>query len=213
MQIKYQYIIIKSGGGSYDYQGESNGENKIGKWVEPSEFFPNLCQITYNGQFKRGERIGKWDIMYRRMNLNGYTGGGVNNQTITIGKYQYGIKVGNWDNWQFKSLVSIQKEKIGGDYRVNERDDQIISEIKEGRWIELSERFNDSNQVTYVSEYQSGVQIGIWCTFMNWNEINQHIGGENTKLEKYMIKLFAQIKYNSGLNQVISFKYVGLKKE
>ncbi|CAD8129567.1 unnamed protein product [Paramecium sonneborni] len=54
---KYIYQDQEIGGGEYNFQGLKNG-----KWMDLGEDFWQLSQETYRGEFKNGNRVGKWVI-------------------------------------------------------------------------------------------------------------------------------------------------------
>ncbi|CAD8196427.1 unnamed protein product [Paramecium octaurelia] len=76
----------KIGGGQYD-----NGI-KVSKWTEVSDVFGDNSQITFSGEYKKGQKIGIWDIWYRRYIDEPYKliGGGLYDQ------FNNGIKIGYW---------------------------------------------------------------------------------------------------------------------
>lgn len=37
---------------------------KIGKWFELSDGFMDTSQVIYNGVYKNGEKVGRWDILW-----------------------------------------------------------------------------------------------------------------------------------------------------
>ncbi|CAD8128417.1 unnamed protein product [Paramecium sonneborni] len=191
-------IFLISGGGIYlDIQGISCNISsiKIGNWVELSDSFQDLSQITYNGQYLNGLKIGRWDIFYRKNNNKPFQllGGGLydedkgsikigkwtevydgftsQKQIIYYGEYQNGNKIGRWDIFYESILIG------GGSYDQKQKSKDPISYIKVGRWIELSRRFQYVSQVTYQGDYIDGQKIGTWYTYWNWNGKNQQIGG------------------------------------
>ncbi|CAD8214782.1 unnamed protein product [Paramecium pentaurelia] len=149
-KINKQYLI---GGGSYD----EDGLYKIGMWVEWSE---HDGQITYNGEYRNGKKVGRWDIYFFNINKNYLIGGGlydeeglykigrwievsnvfeVDRQVTYNGEYRNGKKVGRWDIY-FKF---VENKQIGGGLYDEE------GEIKVGRWIELSDNFHQGEQLIY----------------------------------------------------------------
>ncbi|CAD8118555.1 unnamed protein product [Paramecium sonneborni] len=57
--------IIRSGGGSYDQEGN---QKKIGKWIEQDKFFQAIKQVIYTGEYNiNGMKVGKWDIQFQRL--------------------------------------------------------------------------------------------------------------------------------------------------
>ncbi|CAK70852.1 unnamed protein product (macronuclear) [Paramecium tetraurelia] len=166
------------GGGVYCDEGDGI---KIGRWIEVSNnlHFENNLHF-WNGVFKNGKKIGRWDSTYTK---NTYTkinplfiNGGSYSQEgdeIKIGKwiefenrkgafiysgvYQQGKKVGNWDisctNWQSKenSFTIIG----GGSY------DEKENFFKTGQWCEL--RSGQYDYFTYyLGQYKNDKKIGWW---------------------------------------------------
>ncbi|CAD8062977.1 unnamed protein product [Paramecium primaurelia] len=149
---------------------------KIGNWIELSDNFwewdiylrnkaENLMSAQIGGgnydQKGSGLKIGKWidicDQFY------------VDNQVTYIGEYQNGIKIGRWNtnlNYDGKN-----EEIGGGSY------DELGSGQKIGKWIELSEGFQEHNQVIFYGEYKNGFKVGRWNTYFKFNGKNEEIGG------------------------------------
>ncbi|CAD8182777.1 unnamed protein product [Paramecium octaurelia] len=123
-QEKFEII----GGGSYD--GETS--NKIGNWIEMSDGFKAQQQITYNGQYKNGKKVGRWDIWYKD-NLNGERekiGGGLyddgtskkngswielsygfhyQQQIIYSGQYKNDKKIGKWEEIDLVGMIKLKE--------------------------------------------------------------------------------------------------------
>ncbi|CAD8079322.1 unnamed protein product [Paramecium sonneborni] len=85
-----EYQII--GGGQYDEQ--VNGSKKFGEWIDIWECFGQNREVTYQGQYNmKGQKKGKWDILFREQREN---------EAIIIGGGQYeeqdggSRKVGMW---------------------------------------------------------------------------------------------------------------------
>lgn len=61
------YIVINrtsfSGGGCYDQEGHV----KIGIWIELNDNFQKQSEVTFIGEYKKGEKVGKWEILYRSL--------------------------------------------------------------------------------------------------------------------------------------------------
>ncbi|CAD8078487.1 unnamed protein product [Paramecium sonneborni] len=108
---KDEMKIFNIGGGLYD-----NGQ-KYGSWNESTNYFKQDCLVTYHGQYKNRQKIGKWYIKFNINNQSENIGGGSydqegiqngyweelredfrnSNQVKYIGKYQNGKKVGIWE--------------------------------------------------------------------------------------------------------------------
>ncbi|CAD8214784.1 unnamed protein product [Paramecium pentaurelia] len=99
-KINKQYLI---GGGSYD----EDGLYKIGMWVEWSE---HDGQITYNGEYRNGKKVGRWEILQKEDINQGYStiGGGSYNE---VGEE---FKIGKWidldDNFENSKQVTYNGE-------------------------------------------------------------------------------------------------------
>ncbi|CAD8128705.1 unnamed protein product [Paramecium sonneborni] len=174
---KYSCNNNMIGGGQCNEQGI-----KVGKWVELSENFKEDSQVVYKGEYKNGKKLGIWETFQKCKQIGGFycesngvsmkTGkwcelidGFSDNSKVTyIGVYKNGMKIGKWDIW----WIEDKKYQIigGGSY-------DEISSIKNGKWIELNERFKKDSQVKYIGVYQNNKKIGNWNIF--WE--NQLIGG------------------------------------
>ncbi|CAD8128970.1 unnamed protein product [Paramecium sonneborni] len=112
-----------------------NGE-KQGKWIELDEGFYDDKKITYCGEYnKNGKKVGIWDIMY--------------SQRIEKVSYKHILK--NYKG-KYKQIYCG-----GGSY------DQEGNQIKNGKWVELDEKFSYSSQITYYGQYDIyGRKTGKW---------------------------------------------------
>ncbi|CAD8157806.1 unnamed protein product [Paramecium pentaurelia] len=171
------------GGGEYEQvnQGDSL---KIGKWNELSDGFYGQSQIIYNGEYKNGNKVGSWDITFRKKENKSfqYIGGGKyvymeevgsikigkwrelserfynGSQVIQVGDYINGQKIGRW-NLNFRKDEQDNFEIIGGGlYDINKE----LGSIKIGSWIELSDGFYKEAQFTYNGSYQNNKKFGKW---------------------------------------------------
>ncbi|CAD8173975.1 unnamed protein product [Paramecium octaurelia] len=192
-QLKLIYLNLQSGGGYYDDAG--NGI-KIGNWLEISDDFDNDKQVTLNGEYKNGKKVGRWDIWYKNKENNEKIGGGYyddagngikignwleisddfdNDKQVTLnGEYKNGKKVGRWDIW-YKNKEN--NEKIGGGYY-----DDAGNGIKIGNWLEISDDFDNDKQVTLNGEYKNGKKVGRWDIWYKNKENNE-------KMQKYNFQL------------------------
>ncbi|CAD8111463.1 unnamed protein product [Paramecium primaurelia] len=167
--------------GSYDERGE---ELKIGKWVELSD---SNSQITQIGEYKKGQKVGRWDIYFNN-GVNNRIGGGlyedgeyglkigkwielseINTQLTYIGEYKKGQKVGRWDTY----FNYFGNKQIGGGLY-----DEEGEGIKIGRWIEVNDEFFDSSQVTLHGEYKNGQKVGRWDIYFNYG-VNKKMQNNN----------------------------------
>ncbi|CAD8117319.1 unnamed protein product [Paramecium primaurelia] len=162
----YQNVMI--GGGSYHNEGN---EIKIGKWVELGDYFMN-SQVTYNGEYKDGQKIGKWDTLYNNTVIGGgiyddYKGQKIGkwidlNQDFRIdkqimyqGQYQNNVKIGKWDIL-YRNQSDVFTEIGGGSYC------EKGNGIKVGRWIELSDKFKRHQEIIYIGDYHNSKKVGRW---------------------------------------------------
>ncbi|CAD8112997.1 unnamed protein product [Paramecium primaurelia] len=165
------------GGGQYE-----NGI-KTGKWIVLSDEFKESFQVTYRGEYKNGYKVGSWDINYEGEDIGGgsYDENGVkigkwieliegfkNYQNLTYnGEYINGNKIGQWD-------INYEGENIGGGLYDED------GGVKIGKWIDIGEGFEKESQITYISEYKNGKQIGrqnIWYKKNYGDFKNEQIGG------------------------------------
>ncbi|CAD8083169.1 unnamed protein product [Paramecium primaurelia] len=175
--IKY-YAEYFSGGGLYNETGRGY---KNGRWIELSNEFRRTSQITCDGQYKNGKKVGRWNIYWNYYGNNQKIGGGSYDESgdevkingwievsegftegseITYnGEYQNGKQIGRWD-------VLYSGKKIGGGLY-----DQNGDGYKTGKWIESSELFKARSQVTYRGEYENGKKVGRWDIFCCQDQI------------------------------------------
>ncbi|CAD8118558.1 unnamed protein product [Paramecium sonneborni] len=184
------------GGGAYDDEG---GQIKIGSWIELSDRFRDQSHITYNGEYnKKGQKIGKWDIMYKEVGkgkAQSIGGGSYDSEEgqIKVGKWtelddrffyrsqityngeynKNGIKIGKWEI-KYKEVGKEKPEQIGGGSY-----DQVQGcTIKIGKWVELNDGFEFYSQVTHNGTYnKNGKKISKWIIYFNSEGKNQQIGG------------------------------------
>ncbi|CAD8191775.1 unnamed protein product [Paramecium pentaurelia] len=157
------------GGGLYNETGQGY---KNGRWIELSHEFRRTSQITFDGQYINDKKVGRWDIYWNQYGNNYKIGGGSYDQSgnevkingwielregfteeskITYhGEYQNGKQIGRWD-------VLYRGKKIGGGLY-----DQSGDGCKTGNWIESSDLFKGSSQVTYRGQYKNGKKVGKW---------------------------------------------------
>ncbi|CAD8069653.1 unnamed protein product [Paramecium sonneborni] len=207
----YIYENEEIGGGNYNEKGL-----KEGQWIDLSPNFYNYSEVTYNGEYRNGKKIGKWDIKYRRIETDqflkigwgqyddqGFKNGkwielkenfSMYSQVKYIGEYQNGLKIGRWDS-------IFDKELIGGGF-------YDLQGQKQGKWIELSNNFYDLAQVIYIGEYCNNEKVGIWQANCrnDQNEPFEQIGGgqyeQNEQKNGHWIDLsdnyssFAQVTFS-----------------
>ncbi|CAD8154806.1 unnamed protein product [Paramecium octaurelia] len=159
----------KISGGLYNGQGQKNGI-----WYGLTRNYSYISEITSKGKYKNGKKIGNWNLFF----LDKQIGGGEYNEkslkngnwievddfwvfceSSLQGEYLNGIKIGKWIiKWEGKQLG-------GGQYDENN--------LKNGKWIELSQAFYEDSQVTHAGLYQNGKKVGRWNIYYN----NKKIGG------------------------------------
>ncbi|CAD8155995.1 unnamed protein product [Paramecium octaurelia] len=162
-------IIINAG-------GEVNKNNlKIGKWVELSDNYCNISQVTHEGIYNNGLRNGKWITYFKEniicegeYNLKGVEIGkwehvhdrfSNNYQIIYQGEYKNGKKFGQWN---IIDITTQNKLIIGGGFYGTEGE-------KIGKWTELHNNFVNfktlnkySCQILWKGYYRNGKKIGKW---------------------------------------------------
>ncbi|CAD8130348.1 unnamed protein product [Paramecium sonneborni] len=156
-----------------------------------SQWLTNLEQIQYLkwfGKYVDGyKKIGKWEIYWRGDILQEIGGYYSNNgqkqglwneliknyssqaQVFEIGEYYKDLKYGTW-NYVYKNNI------IGGGSYISQGQ-------KNGKWINLSNRFWKKSQITYSGEYKNGKKVGVWDTLCNGKYI---IGGGSYDSENFV---------------------------
>ncbi|CAD8213918.1 unnamed protein product [Paramecium pentaurelia] len=157
-----QCIIVK-GGGEYNQFGERHGQ-----WIELWEEFWDRFQVMFQGAYKNGKKVSKWEIEYQGSLIGGgsYDEEGqeikigkwteldeefsYEKKVVHIGFYKNEKKVGRWE-------IMYERSQIGGGLY-----DEGGSGAKNGKWIELDEKFNWNNQLSYQGEYKYDKKVGRW---------------------------------------------------
>ncbi|CAD8064196.1 unnamed protein product [Paramecium sonneborni] len=175
---------------NYNSQGVEiyNSENSLKNKKNP---------IIYVGSFKNEKKNGRWDIMFKTGSKYEQIGGGQYDEykdtTVKVGQWidigneyeicsqitykgEYnmkGQKIGQWDafyNWK------NENKKIGGGLY----EEWEESSRKIGSWIELDERFELGNEITYNGEYnKDGKKVGTWVEVDLGRDPTQQIIYEN----------------------------------
>ncbi|CAD8178907.1 unnamed protein product [Paramecium pentaurelia] len=174
---KYQYENVKINGGYYDSKDERQNM-KIGKWVDVDDEFQKKKQVIYNGEYKFGKKVGVWDILFR------------------IGQ-NYSLFFKNEQDDRFKLMQNILLivhlyHIIRGGGLYNEDNG-----LKNGRWIDLYERFSFYSQVTYIGQYKNGKKVGRWDTWFILIRINGS-AQENKLMQKYFINAIFCVNVSGG---------------
>ncbi|CAD8090402.1 unnamed protein product [Paramecium primaurelia] len=124
---KWDVLFRNYGGGSFNERGSV----KNGKWIDLSEGFWKLSQVTFNGEYKNGEKVGKWDIFYRSQQDKGFKliGGGSYNQ---VGSTKNGrwIELSN-EFWFYSQFIQ------NGEYNNGQ---------KIGKWLEIDIKTNEQRK-------------------------------------------------------------------
>ncbi|CAD8116417.1 unnamed protein product [Paramecium sonneborni] len=226
---KFQMI----GGGQYKNQIKKSSSVKIGEWIELSDVFYNGAQVIYHGCYKNGNKVGKWNSLYRKDCQEAFEliGGGLYkdeknssfkignwielssgfyclSQVTYVGNYINGKKVGRWEIW-FRDRETKVNEQIGGGFYL----DQGSSSIKTGNWIELSDEFYCLSQVTYAGDYKNGIKVGRWDIWFRHQETkkNEQIGREfyndqvkdDSRKNGIWTQLISNFGNGTGLKQII----------
>ncbi|CAD8123590.1 unnamed protein product [Paramecium sonneborni] len=164
------------GGGWYDEQ--EGCSIKVGQWIEIRDGCNDSRKLIFSGQYnEKGQKKGKWDIIYKGKIIGGgqyqeqengskkigdwtdvHEGFYEKIQIIYKGKYNLrGQKQGKWDT--FSVLLDWQTEPIGGGLY----DDQVRGSIKIGNWIELWDQYGYTKEILQVGQYdEKGQKIGRW---------------------------------------------------
>ncbi|CAD8213612.1 unnamed protein product [Paramecium pentaurelia] len=164
--------------------------NKNGKWIELSDGFYCNSQVTYEGQYRNGKKIGRWDIWWKKDyddKIKVQIGGGLydeeysfkigkwieqserfwdNSQVILKGEYKNGKKIDLW-------TIEAFGQQVGGGLYNKENSNKI------GNWIELCDGFYGAAQIIKKGQYLNGKKIGKWdiCYRENENQPFIQIGG------------------------------------
>ncbi|CAK87951.1 unnamed protein product, partial (macronuclear) [Paramecium tetraurelia] len=182
---------LRSGGGYYE---DGSDSVKIGKWIELIDNYQQFSQVSYNGEYNNGKKVGLWDIFHqvqKRIGGGSYDKRGIKvgkwielsdgsykySQVSYIGEYYNGKKVGRWNICQWDPYTNTNQQIGGGSY------DQEGDSIKIGRWIELSDGFCRDSQVTYIGVHKNGKKVGRWDLWYAERERplikNELIGGRS----------------------------------
>ncbi|CAD8116731.1 unnamed protein product [Paramecium sonneborni] len=169
-----------SGGGSYD---DSQGNNyKKGKWIDLSNRFRDVSQVSYVGEYQNGIKVGRWDIYFKNDDTkqNQIIGGGIYDSKEIKGK------IGNW------------VEPNEGFWM------QIIS----SDLTQLFQYFR-YNQAIFKGEYKNGKKVGKWLTIFKGEQMQKFI---IFKLKIIVVVVYMMIKMEkkqeNGLNQMINLESI-----
>ncbi|CAD8112260.1 unnamed protein product [Paramecium primaurelia] len=164
----YYWKGLQVGGGYYNLLGQKEGE-----WVDLTNNYWDFRKIVEKGSYKQGKRVGVWYIHMNNQVMIGGSydekGNGLKNgkwtdiadgyqqyQELTYnGEYLNGKKIGKW-------VIKFRDQTIGG----GSYDDKNKG-IKTGKWIEISDNFNNLTQILYNGEYINGIKVDRWDSFIN----------------------------------------------
>ncbi|CAD8110077.1 unnamed protein product [Paramecium primaurelia] len=169
-QIQSNRPFYLIGCGIYNMEGYKNG-----RWVEVTKNFLSDGQVIYEGQYKNGKKIGKWDIKVKNDQTFEKIGYGsydeqehkngiwlelsenyrnIYSEVTYYGEYKKDKKIGKWEIY-YKQSSNYPFKLIGsGSYN--------DESVKYGIWIELSDYFSNQNEVLYQGVYQNGRKVGKW---------------------------------------------------
>ncbi|CAD8095966.1 unnamed protein product [Paramecium primaurelia] len=216
------------GGGCFS---ESKGL-KEGQWTELSDGFWYDQQITIKGVYKKGKKVGKWNIWYHNRDTN------KNDQMqkikftvlveevlmmkeVMVLKSENGLSqvmgFGLEHKQLFKVNIKMDKDMVIGIFyikinRCGGLYSQGGNEIKVGKWIELYEEFYDDLQITYNGIYKFGKKVGRWNILFRKIDKFQligggsyQIGGNENKVGKW-IELSNEFKIHSQITYIGEYK-------
>ncbi|CAD8192682.1 unnamed protein product [Paramecium octaurelia] len=145
---KNPYKLI--GGGEYQ-EVEEDHSIKIGMWIELSEGFYGQAQITNNGEYKNGNKIGRWGITYKKSELESFEqiGGGMYASMENLGS----IKIGNW--------IDLSERFYSGSQVIYSGDIQTALNLGIGIFcIERTDKINSNLQeVVYMMQLKIKAQL------------------------------------------------------
>ncbi|CAD8159247.1 unnamed protein product [Paramecium pentaurelia] len=200
------------GGGSYDKEGNVI---KIGKWIEISDGYSMNSKVTYDGEYRDGQKIGRWNTLFNNTvigggiydDYNGYKIGlwidlykdfRINKQTMYQGEYQNNVKIGKWDIL-YRNWSDVFNEIGGGSYS------EKGNGIKVGRWIELSDQFQMNQEIIYIGDYHNSKKVGRWDILY----ANLQIGGGSYDDNGDEIKIGKWIEESREFNNREQIIYIG----
>ncbi|CAD8207734.1 unnamed protein product [Paramecium octaurelia] len=101
----------------------------------------------------------------------------------------------------------------GGTYEIFFTEDSI----KTGKWIELSDGFNDDQQITYVGEYSNNKKFGKWDSFyrfylFEWKKIAIGGGSYDDNVLGDSVKFGEWVEQSEGFNWNSYVTYHGIYK-
>ncbi|CAD8130926.1 unnamed protein product [Paramecium sonneborni] len=219
------------GSGEYNLQSQ-----KIGLWLELSVSFCDYNQITFKGEYRNNQKVGRWNTFFLNQQIGGLyfdeqQGGSVKigkwielrdkinkDYLITFkGEYKNGIKVVQWD-LLIKGIWDEDFIKIGGGEYNYDFQDLAQGSFKIGKWIELLMRLTfipssfQTDNIRMGRKQANGFKIGTIIIMKNVKiyKILSIIRGiifcVDVLIMIQMEKWFIVAKKNLQFTSVISFK-------
>ncbi|CAD8121354.1 unnamed protein product [Paramecium sonneborni] len=168
---------------------------KHGQWSEVYFINNEKSIITFNGEYKKGEKIGLWNILDQKNLIGGgkYDNDGLKKgqwkelfeqysqkaQVTYSGEYKNGKKVGDW-------IIENKKSQNGNFHKkfsYNQEGQKI------GYWIELNQIYQDDFLVFFSGDYKNGKKIGEWKLNSVINKNNQIISQVAGKYDENGLKI------------------------
>ncbi|CAD8187349.1 unnamed protein product [Paramecium pentaurelia] len=224
-QWDIMYQSEKIGGGWYD---ENFDGIQQGNWVEIWNGFNHISQVTYNGQYENGKKIGQWDIKQKKtirkfqkvLHFRSNGQDNVRNDGIILenqGDILDGFNQDSQENtqnqkntqvdqWVFRNQIveQIVNKTIGGGSYGNG--------VKMGYWLDLWDGYNWFSEVTYYGQYNSGKKVGRW-NILYQNKVDGihdlKIGGGQFNETNGSIKFGIWEEIFEGFNEDSPFIYYG----
>ncbi|CAD8131137.1 unnamed protein product [Paramecium sonneborni] len=221
-------LVKKQENGIFSIMNIQNYGIKIDKWIELRDGFWWDSQVIYSGQYKNDKKVGRWDILFKRTDLfskyeqlgGGYydekgsfkfgswtelsDGFNINSKVIYKGEYKNDKKVSRWDIW-YQETNYDQFQQIGGGLY-----DQTGDGTKIGRWIEISDGFENDSKLTYKGDYKNDRKVGRWESYWNWlgNKKMQNYDAKNALVLKDITMKKIQLRLENGLSQQMGLVYI-----
>ncbi|CAD8190269.1 unnamed protein product [Paramecium pentaurelia] len=180
-QLIFIILIQFRGGGVYD-----KNELKNGNWVDLCDGFCDGCQFIFTGKYNNGLKCGIWNsiIWHPWRQQFDYIGGG---------QYDvFGMKDGNWvelksanDLLHIMGIIRMAENMVDGTLNIKGNSckehlnnqsgggNYYDNEIKNGKWIEISDSFMMDSQIIYKGEYKNSQKFG------KWNSMFRFLGEQN----------------------------------
>ncbi|CAD8153599.1 unnamed protein product [Paramecium pentaurelia] len=174
------------------------------------EIVTNIDQIKYfqwTGEYGQNNRkLGKWIVTWNMEVLKDVGGKvyGKNQLKIIGGRYsQHNRKNSKaqiyergvyYNNQRFGTWNFIQDNKrIGGGQYNNQGK-------KNGKWIELNDRYYNLSQITHQGEYKNDNKVGEWKCYLNYEKYKLIGGGIYHQVQEGSIKIGRWIELSDGFS-------------